>query len=116
MCWETTIDPASHTVHVRSQINPAAGLRNTPATCASADSSTGYIDGSFGPSRITITSFIASTTRTDSVFGAGDLFTMFFSENTNQGGYSSAALLNQFQISLIFNFSQNIGELPGRGT
>lgn len=45
---------------------------------------TRYITGAFGASRINITSFEASSTASDSVFGAGDLLTVTFSEPTNQ--------------------------------
>jgi hypothetical protein len=67
-----------------------------------------YINGAFGASRINITSFVASSTASDSVFGAGDLLTVTFSEPTNQVRFDDCRMLRTFRIPQYALYTRDI--------
>ena len=69
---------------------------------------TRYITGAFGASRINITSFEASSTASDSVFGAGDLLTVTFSEPTNQVRSDNRRMLHSYWMLQGAHFTYQI--------
>ena len=99
--------PSIGTLTVR--INAAAQLRNLPPNSAPLSANSSVLTGSFGPNNISIVSLVASDPlNANSIFSPGDIISVIFSENTNQGGYGSN-IINKSQIDSFVNFSVSLG-------
>lgn len=91
-------------------VNASGNIRNFPPTSSPLNAFSPPLSGDFGPSPITIVSFVVQDpSDLNNIYSVGDQITITFSQSTNQAGLPSA--LNKQQIDSLLSFSQPLARL-----